>query len=221
MVAESGVESSEVGQPTGFDSGSVVLAKETMGILTDGFRTHFRPAETTAQEIGQYVSETTVDSVITRIATSGYGGLGKLCYAFGGGSLPRSSYTNLAGKVGVQVAYFESVLPHWLRFLPSYRGLVRIDDPSALRDVVDRLTDQAMVTVFVFDATLEAAFLASAQEAGRDSDHGFGVKRDPGYLIYVVDADRYDSPTGMFHFLSYGAAGPWVELFDKITESEH
>lgn len=103
--------------------------------------------------------------------------------------------------------------------MASYRGLVRIDEPSVIVNVVDKLTEQSMVVVFVFDATLESSFLECVRNDKR-RDPGCGVKADPGYLLYVVDADRYDSPTGMFHFLSCGSDGPWIELFSEMTEAE-
>ncbi|MBX9602977.1 MAG: hypothetical protein K2X35_18375 [Bryobacteraceae bacterium] len=82
---------------------------------------------------------------------------------------------------------------------------------------MDKLTNQAMVIVFVFGANLESSFLERARQVEQRSDPGCGVKNDSGYLLYVVDADRYDSPTGMFHFLSCGGDDPWLKLFSEMT----
>ena len=71
----------------------------------------------------------------------------------------------------------------------------------------------------IFDSAIEEAFIKSVQNIDKHGDHGFSIMDDPGYMIYLVDEDRDDSPTGMVHFISYGAAGPWKEIFDGFSES--
>ena len=191
-----------------------------MSNITEGFRSYFPGTATTRREIGQYVSEEMIDRVILNLEASGYPSLGKVCYVFGAGSQPKSSFTELDRQTGVHVVHFESVLPRGLRFIASFRGLVKINEPSALGGAMRKLMDQATVTALIFDAAFEGAFVESVRNIDKHGDHSFGIKADPGHMIYLVDGDRDDSPTGMVHFLSYGVDGPWKELFDDISESE-
>src|SRR5271166_1678548 len=66
--------------------------------------------------------------------------------------------------------------------------------------------------IYVFDVSLEAGFIHAVLHASERNDDSFGVKQDPGFLIYFVDEDRDDSPTGMVEFLSYHEAGPWKRI---------
>jgi hypothetical protein len=154
------------------------------------------------------------------LESSGYPDLGQVCYLFGAGSHPKSSYTDMDSQIGIRVVVVESVLPRGLRFIPSYRGLVKIIQPRAMGDVFRKLAEQATVTALIFDARLKKAVVESVRNIDKHGDHSFGTKADPGYMIYLVDGDRYDSPMGFVHFLSYGARGPWKELFCDIPESE-
>jgi hypothetical protein len=191
-----------------------------MSHVTKGLRTYFQSASTTEREIGQYVSEGKIDEVLSRLESSGYSGLGQVCYVWGGGSHPKSSYTDMDRQAEIRLVFVESPLPRGLRFIPSYRGLVKIIQPRALGAVFRKLSEQSTVVALIFDAGLEEAFVASARNIDKHGDHSFGIKADPGHMIYLVDEDREDSPTGMVHFLSHGGRGPWKELFNDIPESE-
>jgi hypothetical protein len=151
---------------------------------------------------------------------SGYWELGKVCYVLGTGKQPRSTYSKLKAQDGVQVVDCGSLLPPGLRWLPSYRGLVRIDDPSKLRVVFDQIVSQSDAVVYIFDASLEASFIEAVKSRKEPRDYSFGVKQDPGYLIYLVDEDRDDSPTGAVEFLSFDRSASWrSKLFVAETDS--
>jgi hypothetical protein len=167
------------------------------------------------EEFADYVSEPDVEKLLATLAESGYSALGKVCYVLGSGKLPRSTYTQLNDLSGIHVEIAESLLPPGLRWLPSYRGLVRIDDPLRLLAVFDQLTDQSKATVYIFDTSLDAAFVDAVRQMDTHRDCSFGVRQDPGYLIYLVGADRDDSPTGMVEFLSYGKSGPWKSIIGE------
>ena len=64
-----------------------------------------------------------------------------------------------------------------------------------------------MAVIYIFDASFESTFLEAVER--KPCDESFGIKKDPGYLIYLVDEDRDDSPTGAVEFLSYSRLGPW------------
>ena len=166
------------------------------------------------------MSDHDVELILATLAESGYSGLGKVCYVLGRGKLPRSTYSHMQGVSGIHVVIAESPLARRLRWLPSYRGLIRIDDPSRLPAVFDELTDQSMAATYIFDISLEAAFVDAVRHVDTHRDCSFGVKQDPGYLIYLVDADRDDSPTGMVEFLSYGGSAPWTSIIGERPSTD-
>jgi len=118
----------------------------------------------------------------------------------------------MEGLDGIHVVTYEHVLPPVLRWIPGYRGLVKVDNPSRLHTVFEALCAQSKAIVYVFDLSLESDFLHAARHVDAHRDWSFGVKRDPGYVIYLVDEDRDDSPTSMVEFLSYNASGPWKKI---------
>jgi hypothetical protein len=180
-----------------------------MSQIVEGFRSSFPLVSAADQESASYTSEQDVKQMLATLAESSYSSLGKVCYVLGSGGLPRSTYSHMEGLSGIHVVIAESVLPPGLRWIPSYRGLVRIDDPSRLCAVFDELSAQSKAVIYIFDVSLEAAFVDAVRHRDAHRDCSFGVKQDPGYLIYLVDEDRDDSPTGMVEFLSYDGSGPW------------
>jgi hypothetical protein len=188
---------------------NLVAVEMTRDQIIRGFRTDFPVVSPTDEESARFVSESDVEQMLAQLTKSGYPDLGKVCYISGSGGQPRCVYRDMKREPGVRVVSYRSVFPP-LWFLPSYGGLVRIDDPSKLYVVFDQVVSQSMAVVYIFDASLEASFLEAAVK--RENEHGdcsFVVKRDPGYLIYLVDEDRDDSPTGAVEFLSYDRSGPW------------
>ncbi len=181
----------------------------------DGFRSSFPTVTATDREFASYVSEDDVQTVVLAIVESGYARLGKVCYVRGMGHQPRSVYSQLERLPGTLVVNFESPLPRGLRFIPSHRGLVKIEDPSRLPTVFNDLTAQSMAMIYIFDASLEAGFIDAVRHARLQGDDSFGVKQDPSYLIYLVDEDRDDSPTGTVDFLSYDESGPWGKMIQS------
>jgi hypothetical protein len=191
-----------------------------MSQLVEGFRASFPHVSAADREFASYVSQHDVELIVAKLADSSYSGLGKACYVLGTGAQPRSIYSHMEGLSGIHVVAYESPLPRGLRWLPSYRGLVRVDDPSRLCVVFDELTGQSTAVIYIFDVSLEAAFVDAARHKGAHRDCSFGVKQDPGYLIYLVDADRDDSPTGMVEFLSYGWSGPWKRIIGESRPAD-
>lgn len=186
-----------------------------MSQIVEGFLRFFPHVSAADQEFASYVSEHDVEQMLVALAGSGYSALGKACYVFGTGMQPRSTYSHMEGLSGIRVVNYESPLLFGLRWLPSYRGLIRIDDPSRLSAVFSELTAQSIAIVYIFDVSLEAAFVDSVLHVDAQRDWSFGVKQDRGYVIYLVDEDRDDSPTGMVEFLSYGASGPWGSILGE------
>jgi hypothetical protein len=178
---------------------------ELMGALQSGFS----PLETDDQR-ASFASESDVQQTLGALSDAGYGGAGAVCYVFGKGSKRRSFYSEMASMAGIQVTWYESLAPFGLRWIPSYQGLVKIDDPSKLPGTFHRIAFQSVAIVYIFDASLESSFVDAVKRySKRGGDETFGVKSDPGYLIYFVDTDHDDSPTGMVDYLSFSRLGPW------------
>jgi hypothetical protein len=123
------------------------------------------------------------------------------------GAHPIATYKSLEGKPGLRVVFFRSVLPKQFRFLQwivaSYEGLIRIDLASMLPDVFLTLMQQSMVAAYFMSTELETTFVRTVSERGRGFID-FGIKSDPGYSIYMVDADSGDVRTGIVEIVSYG-----------------
>ncbi len=149
-----------------------------MNQILQGFRNCFPRVSPAEQEFASYASEQDVEQMAASLAESGYSGLGKVCYVLGSGGQPRSAYSQLKGTAGIHVAIAKSLLPFGLRWIPSYRGLVRIDDASKLWTVFDELT-VSIATIYIFDTSLEDAFV-DAVRRGTNLNCSFVVKQDPG-----------------------------------------
>lgn len=188
--------------------------------IVEAFRHIVPEATTTCREIGSYATEDTIAEILGKLERSGYSGEGRVCYVFGMGAQSRSAYADLEVRAGISVVHYESILPRLLRFVPGYRGLVKIEEPSMLRVVFENLMESSTAGAYVFDAAHEARFVDAVRDVDKSRDRSFGIESDPGYLIYLVDADRDDSPTGMVDFLSYGQDGPWKDIFDAKGDGE-
>ncbi|RIZ70863.1 MAG: hypothetical protein D0528_00680 [Methylococcales bacterium] len=134
----------------------------------------------------------------------------KVCYIFGMGALPLSFYKKIEIMIGVEVVFYRTVLPPILKFLgffiASYEGLVKIHNPLMLHGVFEILMSQSMVGLYIFDTEIETDFVNSVQNMQFKYD--FGVKKDEGYLIYLVDADNDRSDTGIIEIISFGRDCP-------------
>jgi hypothetical protein len=176
------------------------------------YREYFRSAALGARELMGCVSEEDIARVLAILKASDYPSLNRVCYVYGAGSHPKSTYTEMIGKPGIVVINFESILPRGLRFLPSYRGLVRIDDPVALSPVFNQLIEQATAAILIFDRSLENAFVSMVRSFDEHGDYGFGITTDPGHVAYLVDGDCDDCPSGMMQFVSCGRDGAWDRI---------
>ena len=182
-----------------------------------------RYSNTTESQFDRFVEEDNVRRVLRNLSELRYGEWGKVCYIFGMGAHPRSSYTEIASQPGLQVVYYESVLPAGIRFLKyviaSYRGLIKIEDPAKLPGVFLKLMEKSMVGVYIFDAQLESRFLDAVQHVNVHKSYDFEVKVDPEYLIYLVDADNGESPSGIVEIVSYGSGVHWRTILgDGVSE---
>lgn len=169
-------------------------------------------SSTATRQVSRYVTSEEVEDVLSKIETSGWGE-NQVCYVVGTGKVLRDNYTSLKKLSGVDVVYLRTGLRPSILFLwlANYWGIVRVKEPERLRLVLQKAGEQARANLYIFDQSLESAFLKSAKIYFK-ADETNQVWRDPGYLIYSVDEDRDDSPTNIADFIRYEGDGPWQSL---------
>jgi hypothetical protein len=135
-----------------------------------------------------------------------------VCYVFGMGAKSKSVYRKLKGAPGLHLAWHRTVLfgtSKWLGSLVhSQAGLVRVNDATLLRDLFFELADHSMAGVYIFSASREARFVESLYENPTPGDFLVGLGGVNDYLVYVVDADNYESSTGIYEIVSIGKNSP-------------
>ncbi|MFZ6735852.1 hypothetical protein ACO0LG_28290 [Undibacterium sp. Ji42W] len=172
----------------------------------------FQASKNTHAEFDRDVSYAEVEAVLTKLARFQDDRDEVVCYVYGMGAHPRSTYQSMQKLDGVHVEFFRSLLPRKLPFLTwfiaSYEGLIRIEDLSLLPNVFLTLMELSMVGVYFMDKELASGFVMSVKEKRQGALIDFGIKDDAGYSIYIVDADNVESMTGMIEIISYGRDVP-------------
>lgn len=180
----------------------------------------FQASKNTHAEFERDVSYAEIEAVLTKLARSQDSNSAVVCYVYGMGKHPKSTYQSLQNLDGIHVEFFRSVLPRKLQFLSwfiaSYEGLIRIEDLSRLPDVFLTLMKQSMVGVYFMDKALACGFVRSVKEKRESALIDFGIKDDPAYSIYIVDADNAESVTGMIAIVSYGRNVP-IDILPVAT----
>jgi hypothetical protein len=175
-----------------------------------------RPGTTTESEFDRAVSETEVRRIVGSLADCLRARKEKASFVYGMGGQPRSTYNELSRARGVETIFSRSVLPPgfrvFSRLVASHEGLLRINDPDVLPTVFLKVMSMSMAGIYLFDRTIEQRFVEAVKAGDPEKNYDFGIKDDPGYVIYIVDADNGESPTGIFEIVSYGAAAPWKEF---------
>jgi hypothetical protein len=145
---------------------------------------------------------------------------GKVCYVFGMGKQPKSTYRKINKEQGVTVVWYGSLFPKILKplglVIASYEGLVKILDRKKLPEVFFELSKMSMVGVYYFSEVLEKEFIETIKEKKYSVYVDLIVKKDPEYLIYQVDTDNMESSTGVYEIVSYGVKCP-SEIVSLLT----
>ena len=133
-----------------------------------------------------------------------------ICYVVGMGAQPKSKYLELRKVTGVDVMWYQSILPKYLRILSyaiaSYAGLIKVNKPERLKETFLKLSEQSMVGVYLFNPSREESFVQSVKDNPLPNNYDFTVKEDDDYFMYIVDADNAESSTGIYEIVSYGVA---------------
>lgn len=180
----------------------------------------FQASKNTHAEFDRDVSYAEIEAVLTKLARFQGDSDEVICYVYGMGAHPRSTYQSMQKLDGVHVEFFRSVLPRKLQvlswFVASYEGLIRIEDLSRLPEVFLTLMKQSMVGVYFMNKDLACGFVRSVKEKREGALIDFGIKDDPAYSIYIVDADNVESTTGLVAIVSYGRDVP-IDILPVAT----
>ena len=167
-----------------------------------------RKGRGTAVQFDRQIEQDTIARRAGLIAQQIEGNDSVVCYVFGMGAQPRSTYASVAKMDGVKVLWNISVLPRkwrWLnRIVASEAGLVKIEKASALVEVFSKVVHSAMAAIYVLPQSAEQMFVTEVRNNPTPADYGFGATDRDDYFIYMVDADSRESSTGVFEIVSYG-----------------
>jgi len=179
-----------------------------MGRLELGDYEHIEAHVNTDTEYYNPVSDEVLKSRLRHIADILTSNPGNHCYVVGMGAQSKSTYQALDDVDGIHVVWSGSMLPRFARVLglviASHAGVLKIEDPRVLPKVMLRLAQRSMAGVYVFSHASELRFVERVTAEPVVQGIVFDIKSDPDYFFYVVDADNFESETGMVEIVSYG-----------------
>ncbi|HEY2335847.1 MAG TPA: hypothetical protein VGI18_00570, partial [Burkholderiales bacterium] len=150
--------------------------------------------------------------VVERLSRSSSLADGRVCYVHGQGGRPIGTYEQLKKQDGIEIVFARTLLPRFIGFLQyvvaSHEGLVKINDRSVLPKVFSELMHLASVGIYCVGSSFESNLVRLASESALPRQQDLGVKADPGYMYYIVDADNAESPTGVLEIISHGVKTP-------------
>lgn len=141
------------------------------------------------------------------------------------GAQRKSSIAVLSEITGVEVLWARSLIPAYLApirlVIASYEYVARVDDMSRLEEAFLHALEHSMAALYVVAKDREDDLIRQMQVVQKRKKYDFGVKRDPGYLIYMVDADSFEASTGIYEIMSVGVRVlPCIrECFDGFSQS--
>lgn len=170
----------------------------------------------TAKKLVKEIEEERILYILDRIAESSILKIGnKVCYVYGMGGQPKTTYLNFLSVSGAEVVFYEKFTINdnfffklLSKILVNYQGLVKILNPKALKEIFLKLSEQAMVGLYIFDKKYEESFLKKARSTNIIGRVEYELKNDPEFFIYTVDGDNGESSTGMLEIIHYGKECP-------------
>ena len=137
-----------------------------------------------------------------------------VCFVFGMGGQPKIKYLSFRKYSGVELVWFGSILPKPLRFfsrlIASHAGLLKVKDIKCLSVVFLSLVEQSMAGIYVFPKHFEERFINTVKNNPTPQDYDFGIKQNDDYFYYFIDADNYESNTGVYEVVSYGVNAKFI-----------
>ena len=181
-----------------------------MGQISFGVSAISHASPNTKSEFSRTATFEDVERTLAKLSKADSNRVGKVCYVYGMGGHAEDTYLQLRLRGGLDIIFYRSIFPRYLRFLKfvmaSYEGLVRINDLSILPEIFLTLMDNSMVGVYFVDTRFENELIREAFSTRQRDD--LGIKSDPSYASYVVDADNAEASTGIVEIISYGIETP-------------
>lgn len=135
-------------------------------------------------------------------------------FVVGMGGQPKAVYNSLAKELGLSLIWSGSTLPKYLRFLgglvASHSGVFKVNDLHTLSTTFSILVEQSMAGIYVFPKEYELKFTNNFKNEEMSKEFDYGIKLLPDYFYYIVDADNYESNTGMYEIVSYGKKANYI-----------
>jgi len=182
----------------------------------------FSPSSNTLLEADRESEHAQVAARVRRIAACLEGEKDVSVFVHAMGAQRRGTIAALASDPGVELKWSTSLIPACLAPLrlvvASYAGLLRITDVSALEATFLRACERSMAALYVVRKEYESDLIRITQESRRSAKYDFGIKRDAQYLIYMADADSFESSTGIYEIVSLGSgvSARLRECFDNF-----
>ncbi len=182
----------------------------------------FRRHKNTLQQFDSEILDERISQVLNEIAISPIFKRKELCcYIYGMGAIPKSTYREISKLEGIDVLWFDSILPLYLRPLSfiaaSYAGLIRVLSLEVLPSVFQKISRRSMAGLYIFQKSkVEQKFIDAVTKKRDLPVIDTIVKEDNSYFMYIVDTDNYESRTGIYEIVSYGLNTP-TELIRIVS----
>ena len=195
-----------------------------MGKISIGSSHKYIEHPNTLKKFDREVQLERVEYTVTQIAKSTSINMAdKVCYMYGMGSQPESVYSELKYLKGIDVIWYDTILPKIFKplsfIVASYTGLIKVSDNSFLSKTFIKLIEMAMAGIYIFNKDYQDEFISQIKHNRRSPVSDHIIKKDPSYFIYQVDADNNESSTGIFEIISYGKNCP-EELIKIVNYSD-
>jgi len=110
-------------------------------------------------------------------------------------------------------SFFQKII---LTFLTSHWGVARIKSLLKIKDILGDMTEQTMAEIYIFDQKHETEFTSKISTIESPLEISDFVEQFADFFMYQLDADNYESKTGMVEIISYGEECP--ENLKDISE---
>lgn len=130
-----------------------------------------------------------------------------ICVVYGAGAQPKSIYKDLKKLNGIRVLWFRSMLKSFWRIfqylIASYEGVIIIEKTDVLYNIFEILIHQSMASVYIIQKKNLNFFLEMLKISDIDLLNKL-LAVDNQAVIYTVDADNFESKTGIVETLTTG-----------------
>lgn len=133
----------------------------------------------------------------------------------GMGGKTKSIYKALASNPDVILHWSGSILPNYLKLLghliSSESGVIEVKGLNSLTDVFELVVEQSMAGVYVFPKNYLTTFVNGVANRAAKNGFDYGIKSFSDYFYYIVDADNFESSTGVYEIVSYGVDALFIK----------